>query len=213
MWQQGWSSEPCDMNKYGTCASYLACSLHPCSCLCMSSLNMRHKSYYFSWLLSYFSWYVCSLWINILNYEHRKCLTILWSPSASIVTTTRVDATILCWMKTHTSPSRLGLASKIVRYATSTTCSSYLSMHDLSFCFNVSFFYNSTSASLALQDVTFVTRSMFKISMKLLEKKLTLRRNILFLRLTSLMNQRPHSLAVQNGMHYARHMHLMIIWK
>ena len=115
LWQQGWSSEPCDMHKYGTCASYLARSLHPCSCLCLSNLNMMHKSYYFSWLLSYFSWYIRSLWINLLNYEHRKCLTILWSPFASIVT-------ILCWMKTHTSPSRLGLASKIVRYATSTTC-------------------------------------------------------------------------------------------
>ena len=74
-------------------------------------------------------------------------------------------------------------------------------MHDLSLCLNVSFFLsNATSASLALQDVTFVTRSMFKISMKLLEKKLILRRNISFLRLTSLMNQRPHSLAIQNGM-------------
>ena len=192
MWHRGWASEPCDMHKYGTCASYLARSLH---------------SYYLSWLLLYFSWYVCWLWINLLNYEHRKCL-----PSASIVTTTRVDATILCWMKTHTSPSRLGLASKIVRYATSTTCS-YLSMHDLSFCFNVSFFYNSTSASLALQDVAFVTRSMYMLSKKLLQKKSNLRRNISFLRLTSLMDQRPHSLDVQDGMHYARHMHLMIIWK
>src|SRR3954470_10534162 len=85
-------------------------------------------------------------------------------------------------------------------------------MHDLSLCFiTYHFFSNSTSASLALQDATFVTRSIFKISMKLLEKKLTLRRNITFLRLTSLMNRIPHSLAVQNGMHYARHMHFMII--
>ena len=34
MWQQGWSSEPCDMHKYRTCASYLAHLHHPCSCLC-----------------------------------------------------------------------------------------------------------------------------------------------------------------------------------
>ena len=131
MWQLGWSSEPCDMHKYGTYASYLAHSLHPCSCLCMSNVSMRHNSYYFSWLLLYFSWYVCWLWINLLNYEHRKCLTTLGSPSVSIVMMTRVDATILCWMKTHTSSSRLGLASKIVRYATSTTRSSYLIMHDV----------------------------------------------------------------------------------
>ena len=147
-----------------------------------------------------------------MNYEHRKCLTTLGSPSASIVTTTWVDATILCWMKTHTSPSRLGLASKIVRYATLTTRSYYLRMHDSSFCFNMSFiFYNSTSASLALQNVTSVTRSTYMLSKKLLRKKLNLRRNILFLRLTSLMNQRSHSLVVQIGMHYARHMHLMRI--
>ena len=179
----------------------------------MSNLNMRHKSYYFSWLLSYFSWYVYLLWLNLLNYEHRKCLTILWSPSASIVTMNRVDATILCWMKTHTSPSRLGLASKIVWFVTSTTCSSYLSMHDLSFVLTCHFFYNSTSASLTLQDVTSVTRSTYMLSKKLLRRKLNLRRNISFLRLTSLMNQRSHSLVVQIGMHYGRHMHLMRIWK
>ena len=146
MWQQGWSSEPCDMHKYESCASYLARSHRPCGCLCVFNVSMRHKSNYFSWLLLYFSWYVCWLssicrrLINLLNYEHRKCLTTIRSPSATIVTTTRVDATILCWTKEDTSPSRLGGASKIVRYATSTTCSSYLSMHDLSFCFNVSFF-------------------------------------------------------------------------
>ena len=136
MWQQGWSSEPCDMHKYGTYASYLARLLHPCRILCMFNESMRHNSYYFSWLLLYFSWYVCWLWIYLLNYEHKINLTTLGSPRSSIVTTTRVDATIMCWMKTHTSPSRLGLASKIVRYATSMTHSSYLSMHDLSFCFN-----------------------------------------------------------------------------
>ena len=75
------------------------------------------------------------------------------------------------------------------------------------------FFSNSTSASLALQDATFVTRSIFKIWMKLLVKKLTLRRNISFLRLRSLINQMPHTLAVHNGMYYARHMHFMLIWK
>ena len=120
----------------------------------------------------------------------------------------RVDATILCWMMTHTSPSRLGLASKIARYATLMTCSSYLSMHDLSFVLTCHFF-NSTSASLALQDVTFVTRSMYMLLKKLLQKKLNLRRNMVsFLRLRSLMNQRSHFLVVQIGMHYARHMHL-----
>ena len=67
------------------------------------------------------------------------------------------------------------------------------------------FFYNSTSVSLALQDAMFVTRSIFKIWMKLLVKKLTLRRKISFLRLRSLINQMPHTLVVQNGMYYARH--------
>src|SRR3954471_10055493 len=52
-------------------------------------------------------------------------------------------------------------------------------MHDLSLCFIAyHFFSNSTSASLAFQDATFVTRSIFKILMTLLVKKLTLRRNI-----------------------------------
>ena len=69
--------------------------------------------------------------------------------------------------------------------------------------YNVSFFSNSTSASLALKDATFVTRSIFNISMTLLVKKLTLRRNISFLRLRSLINQMPHSLAVQNVKTYA----------
>ena len=38
--------------------------------------------------------------------------------------------------------------------------------------------------------------------MKLLVKKLTLRQNISFLRLRSLINQMPHTLAVHNGMYY-----------
>ena len=184
MWQQGWSSEPCDMHKYESCASYLARSHRPCGCLCVSNVSMRHKSNYFSWLLLYFSWYVCWLFsigrrlINILNYEHKKCLTTtIRSPSAT--TTTRVDATILCWTKEDTSPSGLGGASKIVRYATSTTRSSYLSMHELCFCFDEYFiFYNSTSASPAMQDFTSVTRSIYMIGKRMLRKKLNLRRNM-----------------------------------
>ena len=133
----------------------------------------------------YFSWYMCWLssigrrLINLLNYEHRKCLMTIRSPSATIVTTTWVDATILCWTKEDTSPSRLGGASKIVRYATSMTRSSYLSMHELSFCFDDYFiFYNSTSASPAMQDITSVTRSIYMIGKRMLRKKLNLRRNM-----------------------------------
>ena len=51
MWQQGWSSEPCDMHKYESCASYLARSHRPRGCLCVSNVSMRHKSNYFSWLI------------------------------------------------------------------------------------------------------------------------------------------------------------------
>ena len=43
LWQQGWSSEPCDMHKYGTCASYLAHLLHPWNYLCASNVSMKHK--------------------------------------------------------------------------------------------------------------------------------------------------------------------------
>src|SRR3954471_2357463 len=92
-------------------------------------------------------------------------------PSARFVKTTRVDATIPCLKKqTHTSSSHFGPGSKMLRYVTCTTSScNGACMHDLNLCLIIMyhFFSNSTSASLALQDATFVTRSIFKIWMKL----------------------------------------------
>jgi hypothetical protein len=130
------------------------------------------------------------------------------------VTTTRVDATILSWTKEDTSPSLLGGASKIVRYATSTSRSSYLSMHELSFFDEYFIFYNSTSASPAMQDITSVIRSIYMIGKRMLQKKLNLRRNMVsFLMLRSLMNQKSHFLVVQIGKHCVRHMHLRRICK
>ena len=87
------------------------------------------------------SFFAYWLWTNLLNYEHRKWLTMKESPSATIMAMTRVGATsIQSWMgtKKDTSPSLLGRTSHFKRY-TMSAASSYLSMLHLVFVLTCTF--------------------------------------------------------------------------
>src|ERR1041385_8959305 len=84
-------------------------------------------------MLYFYNFHYIFITLNqFYNYEHIVCLI----PSARFVKTTRVDATIPRLMKqTHTSSSRFGPGSKMLRYVTCMTSSCYgACMHDLSLC-------------------------------------------------------------------------------
>lgn len=115
---------------------------------------------------------------NLLNYEHRKWLTTIESPSATIVAMTQVGATsIQSWRKIDTSPSLLGRTSNFKRYIYN-VCDIFLFKHaSLSFCFDVYFFYNQLySTSLAMQDLTFASFSKSMIGVRMTKKRSILRR-------------------------------------